>query len=250
MKIRYGKKMYDIDKMSSAEINKAIKKFSSLANTRITNLKRENLYSFSNTISRFHEPRMRNPGVATKKGLFKTNVSGSLESRRDRLQYMISFVIDPQTNPKAVKEYVKDDIRYLFGEDALSNPRKFGVYKDLIKDIYDAYRDLGFDRGYKDSESILTNVANIIYNRKTDLTPGELSTKLQNLIAEAGEKGYTLDDVGEFLAGKDKISGSKTDDIVDFLNGKLTLSDKKNVSFAKGKLAIDDSNGLKFKQKR
>ena len=247
MKIKYGRKMYDIDKMSSAEINKAIKKFSSLANTRITNLKRENLYSFSNTISRFHEPRMEKPGVATKKGLFRTNVSGSLESRRDRLQYMISFVIDPQTNPKAVKEYVKDDITYLFGEEALSNPRKFKEYKDLIKDIYDAYRDLGFDRGYKDSNSILTNIANIVYNRKTELTPSELSTKLSNLIEEAGEKGYTVEDVGEFLAGKDKAFGSKTDDIVDFLNGKLELQSK---SVSKALNVGSSDYNLKFKRKR
>lgn len=223
-KLYYGKKLYDIDNMSSKELNSAIKKFSKMANTRITNLKREHLYEFSNTIGRFHEPRLANSYVGTKKGLFRTNTSGTLESRRDRLQYMISFVIDPQTDVKAVKEYAKDDIQYMFGNVDLSTKAKMAPYLKTLRDIYDAYRSLGFDRGWYDSQSILTNVASLVQDRSLNLSPSEISSRLKNLMDEAAEKGYTLDDISEFLAGKDVPGGSKTEQLKSFLKGSLIIT--------------------------
>lgn len=223
-KLYYGKKLYDIDSMSSKELNSAIKKFSKMANTRITKLKKSGMYEFSNTIGRFHEPRLANPAVGTKTGLFRTNISGSLETRRDRLQYMIAFIIDPQTSPKAVTEYAKDDIRYMFGNVDLSTKAKMAPYLKTLRDIYDAYRSLGFDRGWYDSQSILTNVASLVQDKSLNLSPSEISSRLKNLMDEAAEKGYTLDDISEFLAGKDVPGGSKTEQLKSFLKGSLIIT--------------------------
>lgn len=226
-KFTVGRYTYDIDKMSSKELNKAIKKFSSMANTRIRNLKREQLYEFSNTIGRFHEPRLQKDFVGTKKGMFRTNVSGNLEQRRDRLQYMLAFITDPQTDVRAVKEYARDDIHYLFGADVdLSTKAKMKPYLETLSKIYEAYRNLGFDRGWKDSQSIITNMAKIIQDNDTELSPDEISTKMANLMSDAAKMGYTLDDISDFFSGEDIAGGSKTENLRQFLMGNLHLTGK------------------------
>lgn len=217
--------LFNIDKMSSAELNTAIKKFSAQANVRLERLKKSGYYDFSNTIGRFHEPRLAKAYVGTKKGLFRRNISGSIESKRDRLHYMLAFIIDPQTNPDAVQEYVKDEIHHLFGESIdLEDTETFETYKSTLRAIYDGYRALGFDREWKDSNSILTNMAKIVQDNPTEMTPELISTQMSNLMSDAAKFGYTIDDISDFFAGRDSEAGSKTEEIRQFLEGNLNLS--------------------------
>lgn len=226
-KFTIGGEIFNIDKMSSKELNSAIKKFSAQANVRLERLKKSGYYEFSNTIGRFHEPRLEKDYVGTKKGTFRRNISGSIESKRDRLHYMLAFIIDPQTNPEAVEEYVKDDIHHLFGERIdLEDEGTFEYYKSTLRAIYDAYRALGFDREWKDSNSILTNMAKIVNDNPTEMTPELVSTQMSNLMSDAAKYGYTIDDISDFFAGRDTLAGSKTEEIRQFLEGNLHLSSK------------------------
>lgn len=234
-KVLMGKKMIDIDSLTTSELNAAIKKYGKMANTRLTKLRSSGMMEFSNTMERIHKQRLEKSYVGTKSGDFRVNVSGSKTEKQDRLQYMLAFLIDPQTNEKAVKEYVKDDIHYLFGDDVkLSTKKQLQPYLDTLRTIYDTYRSLGIEYGYGDSATILQNVASIIQDSSThklgryNIPPEELTTQLQNFREDAAKLKYTEDDIREFLASygtEYKIDGKayKNVNLLKLLTGELSM---------------------------
>lgn len=232
-----GSDDFNIDKMTSAELNAAIKKYAPLANERMRELRKSGFESLSNTYERFHKTRLERSYIGTKKMEFRVNVQGSLESRRDRLQFILAYYMDPQTDVEAIKEYAKMDLEYLFGSQLKSQDGKtsFNIYTatdeqlspyfDTLRDIYSTYRSLGIERGYYDSGSILQNIASIIQDSSrgalskagySNFTPSELTTALQNLRQEFADLGMTEEDFRDYLRnyGKEEdVDGELSKDL-------------------------------------
>lgn len=219
----------NIDKMSSSEINAAIKKYGALANERQKALRAQNLEILSNTYSRFHETRLKKTKVGTKKLTFRVNTQGSLAERRDRLHYILAYYLDPQTDVDVVKEYAKSEIQYLFGSKipvikppgSETEQEYFNVeygtesqltpYYDILRDIFKVYRSLGIELGWRDSAQILKNVSTIIRESSTmeegatgRFTPEELETAFSNMYTQFAEEGKTVDDFRDTIAAYGK----------------------------------------------
>lgn len=244
-KFTYGRYTLNIDKMSTKELNAAIKKYSKMANTRLHNLRTSHMMEFSNTWERFHKTRLEKSFVGTKKGEFRTGISGSKTEKADRLHYIMAFLTDPQTEPKAIREYAKKDIRYLFGTQVdeegnvtdipldLSTKAKMDPYLQTLRDIYDAYRDLGIDYKSYGSDKVLLKVASIIKDSSQgrlgayDMSPSELSTALLDLREQAARNKYTEEDFRDFIGdyGKETTEGRNVD-LLKLLAGELFLAPK------------------------
>ena len=262
-KFTYGRYTLDIDKMSTAEINKAIRKYSKMANTRLQNLRTSHMLEFSNTWERFHKGRLEKSFVGTKKMTFRTGISGSKTEKMDRLHYIMAFLTDPQTDSKAVREYAKKDIRYLFGTQIdeegnitdipldLSTKSKMNPYLKTLRDIYDAYRDLGIDYKSYGSDKVLLKVASIIKDSSQgklgayDMSASELSTALLNLREEAARNKYTEEDFRDFIGdyGKEIEGEGRNIDLLKLLSGELYLAPKS--SKVKGFSLVDSEEKLK-----
>lgn len=199
-----GRNIIDIDKLSTKELNKAIRKYSKMANTRLTDLRQKHVYGLSNTIARIHEQRMKKSYVGTQRGMFKVNISGSRTEKQDRLHYMLAFLTDKQTDVRSVTEYAKNEIYNIFGYDVdLSTRSKQAPYFKLLEDIYDVYRDLGIEWGTYGSDNALTGVASLVqdvHNGKLDLTIEGLSTELINLRKKYNNDAKFFNVLGHYKA--------------------------------------------------
>lgn len=208
-----GRNIIDIDSLSTKELDKAVRKYSKMANTRLTDLRRIHVYGLSNTIARIHEQRLKKSYVGTQKMTFRTNISGSRTEKRDRLHYILAFLTDAQTDVKSVTTYAKNEIYNIFGYDTdLSTRNKQRPYFELLEDIYDVYRDLGIELGTYGSDSALTGVANLvrdIHNGDLNMSVSELSTELINLRKKYNNDEKFLNVLGHYkaeIAGKTGIS--------------------------------------------
>ena len=137
---------FKLKKTSFSELNRYMKELAKAANARIKEVEKANLRNYSPTYTRKYNAILYGntiKNIGTKSGRFSTR-TGTASNLIERITAMEQFLQNPFTTVEKSQKYL--------GE----LKERVNIYDDdMLKTMFDVYRDLGYDDFKDDSDKII-----------------------------------------------------------------------------------------------
>lgn len=150
---------FKLKKTSFTELNRYMKELAKAANKRIKEVEKANLRNYSPTYTRKYNSMLYGntiKNIGTKSGRFSTR-TGSRSNIIERITAMEQFLQNPFTTVEKSQKYLDELKERVDIQD-----------DDLLKKMFDVYRELGFDDFKTDSERII-QIFSEMTNKGVDL---------------------------------------------------------------------------------
>lgn len=168
--------------MTIRELDSSIKKMAKIANKKLKDLRAKGYQNYNQSMIKKYNlltDSSVNPDIVTKRNLFRT---GTSHFNKAQLEKRLSILQEFVNNKYASAEWTEQHLQSLRD--------RWGISSDAdIKTMFDLYREYGYDN-FKDSNSILTSMSNII----EDYDPEILENVLQGIADDLDNQGRTEED--------------------------------------------------------
>lgn len=194
---------FKLKKTSFSELNRYMKALAKEANKRIKEVEKANLRNYNPTYTRKYNSMLYGntiKNIGTKSGKFSTR-SGNASNLIERITAMEQFLQNPFTTVEKSQKYLDELKERVDIQD-----------DDMIKTMFDVYRDLGFD-DFKDDSDKIIQIFSEMSNSGVDLNLLR-DFFLKNSFEDQQHEVNTLEDIWHSAQVYSRLSRLESNDAI------------------------------------